>query len=97
MGKLVRKSTDKVEETNSNPDGEKKSRIRKILARKEKAKSAENTMLNSPPLSMSGTMQFINEHNEKAKLSPNFGKISENKLDVDNLSDHDMFKNFFQR
>lgn len=94
MGKLVKKSADAVK----SPEETKLSRVKKILDRKEKSKTTENTLLNSAPLSMQNTMNFIKERNDLAKEGRNYGKISESRVgDVDSLADHDIFKNFFQR
>lgn len=96
MAKLTKKS----EESQNTPNDVKQSRLKKIVERKDKAAKAniDNPLLSSVPLHMQSTMQFINERNEKAKESPNYGKISENRINSENeLSDHDIFKNFFQR
>jgi hypothetical protein len=93
----VRQLVKKSSEDQKNHEESKHLRVKKILDRKEKSKTTENTMLNSAPLSMQNTMQFIDERNEAAKSSPNYKKQSANRIGVNELSDHDMFKNFFQR
>lgn len=93
MGKLERKSFNNSEKSISST-----SREKQIIDRKEKAKlTVDNPLLTSVPVSMQNTMKFIDAHNEKAKLSPNYGQKTNNPLNLENLADNDIFNNFFRR